>query len=102
MRHERKGCKDMNKKVFAIILEIIPIISAPISYLLIVFGPASEMARRISAITMLLAFLGFVFFIIGRALAKEEKAVKILGIFDILATLAVIGFYALAFLSVAL
>lgn len=30
------------------------------------------------------------------------KAVKILGIFDMLATFAVIGFYALAFLSVAL
>ena len=60
------------------------------------------MVRRIIAITMLLAFLGFVFFFIGRALAKEEKAVRILGIFDILVTFAVIGFYVLAFLSIAL
>ena len=92
----------MNKKTIAIILEIIPIISAPITYLLIVFGPDSGLLRSIITVTMLLAFLGFVFFFIGRKLAKQERAVRILGIFDILATLAVIGFYALAFLSVAL
>ncbi len=92
----------MNKKTIAIILEIIPIISAPITYLLIVFGPDSGLLRSIITVTMLLAFLGFVFFFIGRKLAKQDKAVRILGVFDILATLAVIGFYVLAFLSVAL
>ncbi len=92
----------MNKKTIAIILEIIPIISAPITYLLIVFGPDSGLLRSIITVTMLLAFLGFVFFFVGRKLAKQERAVRVLGIFDILATLAVIGFYVLAFLSVAL
>ncbi len=92
----------MNRKVIAIILEIIPIISVPIFYFLIVFGPNSGLLQGIINVTMLLAFLGFVFFFIGRILAKKDKAVTILGVFDILATLAVIGFYALAFLSVAL
>ncbi|MBR4760621.1 MAG: hypothetical protein IK078_10815 [Lachnospiraceae bacterium] len=92
----------MNKKVTAIILEIIPIISAPLSYLLIVSAMDSRPVRAVIAVTMALAFFGFVFFFIGRKLAKEEKVVRILGIFDILTTVAVIGFYVLAFLSVAL
>ena len=90
------------KKVIAIILEIIPLISAVLSYTLVVFGTDSELIRTVIAVVFLLAFLGFVFFFIGRWLAKESKAVRILGIFDWLATVFIIGFYLFAFLSIAL
>ena len=90
------------KKVIAIILEIIPLISAVLSYTLVVFGPDSELIRTVIAVVFLLAFLGFVFFFIGRWLAKESKAVRILGIFDWLATVFIIGYYLFAFLSIAL
>ena len=49
---------------------------------------------------MLIAFFGFVFFIIGRKLAKEEKVVRILGICDILATVGVIAIYVLVFIAI--
>jgi hypothetical protein len=67
----------MNRKTLAVILEILPILSAPISYLLIVFGPDSGLIRSIITVTMVLAFFGFVFFFIGRKLAKQERIVKI-------------------------
>jgi len=91
----------MNKKTFAIIVELLPIISAPLSYLLIVSGMDSELIRGIIGFTTCIAFLGFVFFFIGRKLAKEEKIVKILGIFDWLATASVIGFYVIILLNLA-
>ena len=39
------------------------------------------------------SFFGFVFFFIGRKLNKESKIVRILGIFDWLATFYVIALY---------
>ena len=92
----------MNKRIIALILELIPIISEPISYLLIMSSHDSVMIRRIISVTMLLAFLGFVFFFIGRRLAKGDRAVRILGILDWFATLFVIAFYVLAAFSVGL
>ena len=86
----------MNKKKLAVILEIIPIVSAVASYLLVVSPLDSGLIRTIIGITFLLAFLGFAFFFVGRKLAKEEKIVRILGVFDWLATLSVIAFYILA------
>ena len=91
----------MDKNKAAIILELIPIVSALISLLLIVLPLDSGASGTIIAITMLLASFGFVFFILGRVLAKENKAVKILGIFDWLATVYVIGVYVLVFLALA-
>jgi len=92
----------MNKKRIAIIAEIIPLVSAVVSYVLTVSKFDSELIRTVISITFLLAFLGFVFFFIGRKLAKESKAVRILGIFDWLATLYVIAIYVIAIFSFAL
>ena len=91
----------MNKKTAAIILELIPIVSALLSLLLIVMPLESGAAGTVIAITMLLASFGFVFFIFGRVLAKDDKMVKILGIFDWLATVYVICIYVLVFLALA-
>lgn len=86
------------KKIVAIILEILPILSAPVSYCLITASVDSAAVRWIIGITLFLAFFGFVFFFIGRGLAKESKAVRILGIFDWLATAFVVCLYGIAFL----
>lgn len=86
----------MNKKIIAIIAEIIPLVSAVVSYTLIVSSLDSDLIRQVISITFLLAFSGFAFFFIGRRLAKESRAVRILGIFDWLATLYVIAIYVIA------
>ena len=91
----------MDKRKAAIILELIPIVSALISLLLIVSPLDSGAVATIITITMLLASFGFVFFILGHVLVKGDKAVKILGIFDWLATAYVIGVYVLVFLAMA-
>lgn len=89
----------MNKKIIAIIAELIPLISAITSYTLIVAGPNTSFIRGVITVTMILAFLGFVFCIIGRKLAKEEKVVRVLGVFDCITPLLVIGFYVVAIFS---
>ena len=89
----------MIKKKIALILEWIPIISAPVSYILVMSASDSDLIRRVISITMLLAFLGFIFAIIGRKLAKEDRAVRILSILDRLATVYVIVFYVIAIFS---
>ena len=77
-------------------MEIIPIVSAVISYPLLVSSLDSPVVRLIIAVTFLCAFFGFVFFFIGRMLAKNDKAVTILGVFDLLATLYIVGIFIVA------
>lgn len=89
----------MNKKTAAIILEILPILSAVVTFPLVLSSFDSALIRRVISITMLCAFLGFLFCIIGRKLAGKERVVRILGILDVLATICVVGFYILAILS---
>lgn len=84
------------KKTLAIIVESIPLVSAVVSYPLLISNLDSEPVRLVIAITFLCAFLGFVFFFIGRGLAKEDKTVRILGVFDWLATVYVIAIYIIA------
>ena len=86
----------MKKKTIAIVLETIPVVSAVICYLLVGSSADSDLVRGAIRVTMLLAFLGFAFFFAGRRLAGGERAVRILGILDLLATLSVIVFYVLA------
>ena len=62
----------------------------------------SELAKDISGVTVVLGFLGFAFFFIGRRIAKEDRLVKILGILDILSTVSIAALYALAIASIAL
>lgn len=84
------------KKTIAILLEALPIVSAPLAYLLVISDYNSPLIRAVIGITFLIAFLGFVFFLIGRKLAKDDKIVRILGIFDWLATLFIIAIYVIA------
>jgi hypothetical protein len=90
----------MNNKKIAIITELIPIISAPLSILLIMSALDSKVIRSIISVTMIFGFLGFMAFLIFRKAGKEDKTVRILGIMDLLATFVVIGFYMIAFLSI--
>ena len=56
----------------------------------------SPFLRTATAVVFVLAFLGFVAFFIGRKLAKGDKLVRVLGVFDWIATASIIGIYALA------
>ncbi len=90
----------MNSKKIAMVTELIPVISAPLSVLLIMSALDSKVIRSIISVTMLFGFLGFVVFMVFRKLGKEDKTVRILGRLDLLATFFVIGFYAIALLSI--
>ncbi len=92
----------MKKKILAIVLEAIPIVSAPLAFSLIRSSLDSSLVRGVICVAMALAFLGVAFFFIGRALAKKDKVVLILGILDIAATVSVIGFYILVIFLFAL
>ena len=92
----------MDKKNFVITAKLIPVISAVLSYLLIFGSFKAAWISKVTGVTVILAFLGVGFFFIGRRMAKADKAVKILGILDILSTASMIALYALAFVSVAL
>lgn len=89
----------MNKKLLAIIIEIIPVLSAVISFVLIRLPYDTEVVRKMILITVLLSFFGFVFFFVGRFLAGGDRIVKWLGIADWFATIYIIGLYVLAIFS---
>ena len=86
----------MKKRTVAIILELVPIISALISFIFIKISYDAELITWIIYLTTLLSFLGFIFFFIGRKLYKKDKTVRILGILDWLCTIYVIMLYILA------
>lgn len=84
------------KRVVAIILELIPIIAAPVFFILVLTGLEFEGVKIVIPVAMLCAFLGFIFFFIGRKIAKGDGLVLLFGILDWLATAAVIAFYVIA------
>ena len=90
----------MNKKNIAVVLELLPIISVVFLVIRFLIKVEAGPIVTIADICMITAFFGFVFFLIGRKLAKEEKIVRILGICDLLATVGVIGFYILVFIAI--
>lgn len=89
----------MNKKKIAIIVEMIPVLSVLISFILIKIRYVSKMTTLLVFITVILSFFGFVFFLIGRKLYKDDKIVRILGTFDLLSTLYVVMLYIIAVFS---
>ena len=89
----------MMKKTIAIILEVIPLFSAVISFMLIKLNNNSELLKYAIMITMSLAFFGFIFFFVGKKLNKTDKIVQILGILDWLATVYVIVLYTIVIFS---
>ena len=90
----------MTKRTTAIIIELIPIISVIFALLLLKRDADSPFLRIITTVVFILAFLGFAAFFIGRKLAKEEKVVRVLGVFDWMATAIIVGIYALAILII--
>lgn len=88
----------MNKKNITIFLEIIPIVSAIIATVLIKSSYNSAIVTQTILVTIILAFLGFIFFFIGKKLCKENKLVRILGILDLISTLYIIILYTIVFL----
>ncbi|MBO4913079.1 MAG: hypothetical protein J5504_10155 [Butyrivibrio sp.] len=92
----------MDKKKIAIIVEVVPIVSAVLNLIFLSIPEESSFLRFISSVTMFLAFFGFVFFFVGRSMGKEDKTVKILGILDIFATISVIAIYIIAFMALAM
>ena len=89
----------MNRRNAALLLELIPVLSAVLFFVLIGASPDTDLARKLITAFMLPALLGFVFFLAGRKLAREDRAVRLLGILDLLATASVIGLYFLAAIS---
>ena len=89
----------MNKKKIAIAVEMIPVLSVLISFILIKIQYVSKITIWIVFITIVLAFFGFAFFLIGRKLYKGDKIVRILGTFDLLSTLYVVTLYIIAIFS---
>lgn len=88
----------MNKKTILIIIKLIPVVSAVLSFILI-FSNAK--AGSVTTVSVILAFLGFVFFFIGRRSVREDRTLKILGVLDILATVSIIVMYAVVFIAIA-
>ncbi|MBQ6546722.1 MAG: hypothetical protein IJL74_01840 [Bacilli bacterium] len=86
----------MNKKTIAIIIEVIPILSAIASFILIVIPYGSGLISHLTPILVFLSLFGFVFFFIGKKLCKGDKIVKILGILDLLSTAYVLALYIVA------
>ena len=89
----------MSKKTAVIIAKLIPLVSAIISYILLLGPYNAAWVSKVTGVTVLLALSGFVFFFIGRKLAGEDRALKILGVLDILSTVSIITLYALAVAS---
>ena len=92
----------MDRKTTLTIIKIIPVVSVVASYILILGPFNAAWISKVMGVTVILSFLGFVFFFIGRKHAGEDRVLKILGILDILSTAAIAALYALAVISIAL
>lgn len=92
----------MNKKSIAITVELIPVISTVLYFLLVFSKFDSQLIRKAVYVTFFPALFGFAFFFIGRKIGKDYKTVRILGILDWLSTLSVIGLFILGAYAAAL
>ena len=96
------GGKGEMKKTAARILELIPVLAALVFFYVFYIGiswHAGSWLEYVGPVSVLLSLPGFIFFFIGRKLAPDDGITRILGVFDILATVSVIGFYAIAIFS---
>ena len=59
----------------------------------------TKLIKHIINVTTVLAFIGFVFFLIGRKLDKKDNIVRILGLLDLLSNICIVGLYILAIFS---
>ena len=92
----------MMKRTTAVIIELIPVLSVISALLLLKRDADSPFLIIITMIVFIFAFFGFAAFFIGRKLAREDKAVKILGVLDWISTAIIVGIYVLAFFVMAI
>ena len=92
----------MKKRTTAIIIEIVPILSAISALVLLKRDTDSPFLRTATAVVFVLAFLGFAAFFVGHRLAKGDKLVRVLGVFDWMATACIVGVYVLAIIVIAI
>jgi len=90
----------MNKKTLAVILEIIPIVSVITALSLVFASLNNDFVRKIILVAVVISFFGFVFGIIARKLAKGDKLVKVLSIFDFLCPVIIIALYVITFIAI--
>lgn len=84
----------MKKRTSAIIFELLPIISAIIAYFTtFVIEKESILTLVISAIAIVVAFNGYIFYLLFRKMAKEDMLIKVLSFLDIASSLTIIIFY---------
>ncbi len=81
------------KKSLAITIETIPVIAAILSIGLIVSPLSSSVVKGVINISTILAFMGFIFFIVGRKIDKEDKAVRVMSIAALLSGICMVAFY---------
>ena len=82
------------KRILAIFVELIPVVSVFLYITLFKMGTESGNAGTLmSGIAFLLAFLGFIFAFIGCKLDGKNKVVRILGRLDKLTTVSIIVFF---------
>ena len=89
----------MNRKTAAVIVELIPVVSAVLGLVFVLSSIETALTRKLTPVLFVLAFCGFVFYYIGRRICRGDRIVKLFGILDWLATFSIIGFYVLAILS---
>ena len=89
----------MSRKTIAIITELIPVASAILSFIMLTVPNDPWIVKQIIPISFFLAFLGFVFFFVGRKLAGNDVMVRVIGVMDWLATLSIVVIYILAIFS---
>ena len=80
-------------------VELVPLLSAVVSFVLIILPYESGIVKSIIGMTTLLSFFGFIFFFIGRSIGEENKTVKVFGILDWLATIYVVTLYTIVIFS---
>ena len=84
------------KRKLAITIEVIPVIAAILSIGLIVSPYSSNAVRGVINISTLLAFMGFIFFFVGRKMDKEDNVVRIMSIAALLSGVCMVAFYIVA------
>ena len=84
----------MRRKI-AIVLELIPVISAPLAYFLFLSPYNTELVRAMILYAVILSFFGFAFGMVGCLMAGKDKIARVLAVLDCLATALVAGFYIL-------
>ena len=89
----------MNKRTTAILIKLIPPVAALVTFFLVFRPLDSAAARKVTDVSVLLAFFGFIFYLIWHKMGREDKVIRVLNILDLLSTASIIVLYILVFIS---